>query len=136
MGVGVSEGVAVGDGVEMTVGKVAVGEFATGVDTGVCAVGVDAAVLIGAVGVGVTVLVGAVGVTVYGSEDWPWTTVIGLGGGARAIAAPIARSKQFIATKKPRMPICEVVIPRYLRLRLELGISTFPAEVAAELRGS
>lgn len=126
MGAGVSEGVTVDDGVEVTVGKVAVGEFATGVDMGVCAVGVDAAVLIGTMGVGITVLVGAVGVTVLGSEDWPWTTVSGSGGGARAIAAPTTRSVQFIAANRPRMPICEVVIPRYLRLRLESGISTFP----------
>ena len=77
---GVSEGVAVDDGVETTVGggavaavgdgvtatvRVAVGEFATEVDSGVCAVGVDVAVLVGAVGVGVAVPVGAVGVETF-----------------------------------------------------------------------
>jgi len=111
LGDGLSEGVVVGDGVEMIVGKVAVGEFATGVGSGACAVGVDAAVLIGAMGVGVTMPVGAEGATVWGSEDWLWATVTGSGGGARAIAAPAARTIQSITAKKPRMPICEVVIP-------------------------
>ena len=70
LGVGVSDGAAVGDGVEVTVGdKVAVGEFATGVDFGVCAVGVDVAArsVVGAAGVSVSVLAGAVGVETLGS---------------------------------------------------------------------
>ncbi len=46
LGAGVCDGVAVGDDVAATVG-----EFATRVASGVCSVGVDVAVLVGAMGV-------------------------------------------------------------------------------------
>ena len=60
-GIGVSDGVVVRDGVEVTVGdKDDLVELATAVGLGICAVGVDVSVLVGAVGI--TVLVGARGV--------------------------------------------------------------------------